>query len=452
MNLGLLFFAIFAKVGESAYFPDLEQEKAVLQNKDFVAYAGLHGMNLSIHDVVTPDGWILEVWRVRNMEIFDAEVSSPVILGHGFVGTAFDFIWNLRNESAAFILADSGYDVWLPNWRGNHFSDRILDEGRRRKPTAEEYYRSGWQYMAEFDFPSVIEEVLSTTEQSKIYVAGHSMGGTLMSAFLSTNHTFDGQISHFAALTPVLRFGLDTPKTFLAAVLIGPTVVHYLPTFLFRAIFGRQLLAYPDEDTIAYIRSLVCNAVPLVCHLIVAAAVGRDMQTLRFTDSHINKTRVEVYETEQVGGTGPMAALNFADQRLAIIWSALDFSSSYPQTGFTNTGQYGSETPTQYDFAAIEVPISIFYVYNDPFNGPESAQGVIDTLQPTFSKFIEGDSLSHNDVVLATDSRCYIYNDVVATFDNLENERDEAHRTYRSRVEAHLRELPYEDGCVGKSS
>ena len=76
------------------------------------------------------------------MNIWDSRLSAPVVFYHGFGGSAFDFLWNLRNESAAFIFADNGYDVWLPNFRSNHFSNRILENGRRRKPTATEYYRT----------------------------------------------------------------------------------------------------------------------------------------------------------------------------------------------------------------------------------------------------------------------------------------------------------------------
>lgn len=102
----------------------------------------MHGMNLSFHDAETSDGWILQLWSVRSMEIYDATLSSPVILSHGFMGSAFDFLWSLRNESIAFIFADNGYDVWIPNYRGNHFSNRILQNGERRKLNTTEYYRT----------------------------------------------------------------------------------------------------------------------------------------------------------------------------------------------------------------------------------------------------------------------------------------------------------------------
>ena len=55
--------------------------------------------------------------------------------------------------------------------------------------------RSSWQYQADRDFPAILNKVLSETEQPKIYLAGHSMGGTVSFAFLSRNHSYDDKVT-----------------------------------------------------------------------------------------------------------------------------------------------------------------------------------------------------------------------------------------------------------------
>ena len=52
-----------------------------------------------------------------------------------------------------------------------------------------------WQDMAKIDFPTVLDFVLKETNQSKIYLTGNSMGGTIPFAFLSRNHSYDDNVS-----------------------------------------------------------------------------------------------------------------------------------------------------------------------------------------------------------------------------------------------------------------
>lgn len=48
--------------------------------------------------------------------------------------------------------------------------------------------------MAERDMPAVLDKALETTKQAKMYLAGQSMGGTVLFAFLAKNHNYDDKV------------------------------------------------------------------------------------------------------------------------------------------------------------------------------------------------------------------------------------------------------------------
>ena len=49
--------------------------------------------------------------------------------------------------------------------------------------------------MAEQDLPAVIDKILSETNQPKLYLVGHSLGGTAIFAFLSEEHYDDEKVN-----------------------------------------------------------------------------------------------------------------------------------------------------------------------------------------------------------------------------------------------------------------
>lgn len=105
-------------------------------------YAKLHGFTLERVKAITDDGWQLELHRVRNMDIFDSNLSTPVYISHGHGCASVDFMLNPRNESLIFILADRGYDVWAMNYRSNKFSSKVMINGTPSEPRPEDYYRA----------------------------------------------------------------------------------------------------------------------------------------------------------------------------------------------------------------------------------------------------------------------------------------------------------------------
>ncbi len=62
--------------------------------------------------VHTQDGYILSIQRIPSSK---PGPKSVVFLQHGLLDSATTFAVNFREQSLAFVLADSGYDVWLGN-------------------------------------------------------------------------------------------------------------------------------------------------------------------------------------------------------------------------------------------------------------------------------------------------------------------------------------------------
>ena len=98
-----------------------------------------------------------------------------VLMVHGFADSSDGFFLNGPEKSWPFILAREGYDIWLPNHRGNKYSQRhaVLDSKTDLK-----YWEHALTFIsAKNDLPAAIEHIKLHTGVKTMTAIAHSMGG-----------------------------------------------------------------------------------------------------------------------------------------------------------------------------------------------------------------------------------------------------------------------------------
>ena len=97
----------------------------------------------------------------------DAGDRPPVFLIHSFSDSGVFFALHGQEESPAFYLADSGYDVWLLNARGTSMSlgHETLDWRFDR-----EYWQLSWLDYS-IDYRDTIQFIIDNTNYESVAVA-----------------------------------------------------------------------------------------------------------------------------------------------------------------------------------------------------------------------------------------------------------------------------------------
>ncbi|KAI9798982.1 MAG: hypothetical protein M1833_004335 [Piccolia ochrophora] len=226
-------------------------------------YARRVGLDVEEFKVKTEDGFIIRLWHVYNPKEYaprpsesrepkgpkvfaqhegasrndhpgpDDELNDvkkrkyPVLLVHGLLQSAGAYCTN-DDDSLAFFLCKSGYDVWLGNNRCGFTPDHsLLDYSDPRM------WAWNIRQMGVIDLPALISRVLSETGFMKLGLICHSQGTTETFVALAKDQRPDlgRHISVFCALAPAAYAG----------PLIGKAYFKFMRVIspgLFRIIFG----------------------------------------------------------------------------------------------------------------------------------------------------------------------------------------------------------------------
>ncbi len=195
-------------------------------------YARRVGLDIEKFKVQTEDGFLIDLWHVydprsytslpeceraaRGPEVFDSFPSSrpphtdkdgkrkyPVLLIHGLMQSAGAYCVN-DDDSLAFFLAKSGYDVWLGNNRCGFEPQHTLLE-----PSDPRMWAWNIRQMGVMDLPALISRVLHHTRFPKLGLVCHSQGTTQTFVALAKEQRpeLGEKISVFCALAPAAYAG-----------------------------------------------------------------------------------------------------------------------------------------------------------------------------------------------------------------------------------------------------
>ncbi|KAL4922410.1 Alpha/Beta hydrolase protein [Aspergillus aurantiobrunneus] len=220
---------------------------------DVAYYARRVGLDVETYKVQTEDGFILTLWHVYNPQEYTPLPASereqrgpdvfcgrkdarsfdsvrrkyPVLLIHGLLQNSGAYCAN-DDDSLAFFLCKSGFDVWLGNNRCGLKPEHttMLDSDPRMW---------SWtiQHMGVFDVAALTSRVLFETGYEKLGLACHSQGTaqTFVALAKDQRPELGERISVFCALAPAVYAGPLVERVYFR-------IIRLLSPETFRLVFG----------------------------------------------------------------------------------------------------------------------------------------------------------------------------------------------------------------------
>lgn len=158
------------------------------------------GLTCQKYTLLTEDGYELTLHRCSLPSHSSLNLPSILLL-HGLMQDSESFLVGGSSNSLVHSLVHAGYDVWLGNNRGTHYSQHHLNYHRGEK----EYWDYSIDDLAAYDVPAMVHFILQHTHQPKLALIGFSQGSTQTFASFSYNPSLNSKISIFIALSPALK-------------------------------------------------------------------------------------------------------------------------------------------------------------------------------------------------------------------------------------------------------
>lgn len=293
-------------------------------------------------------------------------------------------------ESLGFILADHGFDVWVANVRGTHWSHGHVTLSEKSKG----FWDWSWQDLALYDLAEMICFINLKTS-SKIFLVGHSQG-TIVSLAALTQPDVVEMVEAAALLSPISY--LDH----ITAPLVRRMVSMHLDQMVLA--LGMHQLNFRSNVLIDLIDSL-CNG-HLDCNDLLTAITGKNCC--------FNNSRVDFYLENE---PHPSSAKNIRHLFQMIRQGTF---SQYDYGFFKNLRLYGQMKPPAFDLTRIpkSLPLWMSYGGNDALADVIDVQHTLNELQST-PELVYLENYGHMDFILSINGKEDLYNNMIGFFRSL---------------------------------
>ncbi|XP_074153185.1 lipase member K-like isoform X1 [Sminthopsis crassicaudata] len=314
------------------------------------------------YDVVTEDGYILEIYRIpRGKRHFGTASHRPIVyLQHGLSASAFNWIGNLPSNSLAYILADAGCDVWMGNSRGTTWSRRHMS----LSPNSEEFWAFSFDEMAKYDLPATIDFIVKKTRQKELYYLGHSQGTTIAFISFSTNPKLAQRIKMFFGLAPVVS---------VKHVKSPPKKLFPFLESLVKVLFHKKDI-FSQNKFNQFITNKICNLhiFHWLCKSIFFSTYGASLRNL-------NESRLDVYMANYPGGISVQNLIHWIQLIISGQLQAYDWKDPV-----LNMKHYNQVIPPLYNVTRMTIPTMLWSGGEDLVADPLD----VDSLLPNISNLI----------------------------------------------------------------
>ncbi|XP_014285223.1 gastric triacylglycerol lipase [Halyomorpha halys] len=341
-SVRFLIFVLFCYFRHADAADDLAVSKLVLGQ----------GYPFEEHEVVTEDGYILSVHRIPYGKNNMGKIGRPVIIQHGVLASSACWVLSRTDQALGFIMADHGYDVWMPNNRGNTYSLKHTTLNPNDSSDKKKFWDFSFHEMGYYDQPAIIDFILAKTNHTKLFYIGHSQGTTQFFALMSMRPEYNEKIIHMSALAPIAF--LDHTRGTLKALTFFSNWLSKIANFLH--IY--HLL--PSSPLIRGVEKLFCKTLPLtnvICENILFLIAGYDSQ-------EVNMTLIPIITTYTPAGVSTKQLIHFGQ----LANNGQKFTH-FNYGWYDNLVHYKQPYPPEYDVTKVTAPVALHYSHNDWISG-----------------------------------------------------------------------------------